>query len=212
MNLLGVLEKKLVLWLPKKNHVKTRDFLLKTIFYLRYPEMREKRESNRRSLILLCFFVALFLFYLSPLNSLPIRRIWGYKIDSVVFNDSINDELLRASIIEIFENKNIEVAHKEIARKKIEAIPISHLRFMYEQSSEKNIPPEIYFPLVYMESRFDSLAVSPKGASGYCQIMPGTFDFYAKKIGLKGGNWWKNNIIVSTEFLSEMNEVYQGKW
>lgn len=50
-----------------------------------------------------------------------------------------------------------------------------------DEAKAKDIPPEFFARLIWKESRFDYQAVSPAGAEGIAQFMPGT----AKLVGLK---------------------------
>jgi hypothetical protein len=49
------------------------------------------------------------------------------------------------------------------------------------EAAKNEIPPEFFARLIWKESRFDHKAVSPVGAEGIAQFMPGT----AKLVGLK---------------------------
>lgn len=57
----------------------------------------------------------------------------------------------------------------------------AQVRSIIEQASIKNgVDPDLMEALAYQESRFNSSAVSPKGAKGLAQLMPGT----AKELGV----------------------------
>ncbi|MEL6268086.1 MAG: transglycosylase SLT domain-containing protein, partial [Pseudomonadota bacterium] len=52
---------------------------------------------------------------------------------------------------------------------------------LIETSDERHgLPPSYFARLIWRESRFDARALSPKGAQGIAQFMPGT----AKMVGL----------------------------
>jgi soluble lytic murein transglycosylase-like protein len=62
--------------------------------------------------------------------------------------------------------------------------------------------------LVYTESGFDSTVTSHVGATGYCGIMPETFNIWSKRLNLKGKTN-KNNVIISTELLRYLNDKFK---
>ena len=47
---------------------------------------------------------------------------------------------------------------------------------MQAQADSRGLPPMVFVRLIWKESRFDPQAVSPKGAQGIAQFMPGTAD------------------------------------
>jgi Transglycosylase SLT domain/SPOR domain len=61
-------------------------------------------------------------------------------------------------------------------------VTVDRICTLIAQEAQKNqIPPEYFARLIWKESRFDHNAVSPVGAEGIAQFMPGT----AKLVGLK---------------------------
>lgn len=49
----------------------------------------------------------------------------------------------------------------------------------------------------YQESRFKDNAVSPVGARGIMQIMPGTFDQISRELSIKGGNPFDSSLGIT---------------
>jgi hypothetical protein len=47
---------------------------------------------------------------------------------------------------------------------------------MQEEADLRGLPPMVFVRLIWKESRFDPQAISPKGAQGIAQFMPGTAD------------------------------------
>lgn len=82
--------------------------------------------------------------------------------------------------------------------------------FLMVSEIEKNkIPPVIFYKVVERESGFRFISnYEGSGAMGYMQIMPGTFNKYYKKMGLKGGHNQINNIKVGTKLLRNL----YNKW
>jgi hypothetical protein len=55
-----------------------------------------------------------------------------------------------------------------------------------EAAKRNGLPEDLVFGIIWVESRFDPEAVSPVGARGLMQLMPGTADYLAELIGWKG--------------------------
>ncbi len=70
------------------------------------------------------------------------------------------------------------------------------------QAKANSIPPEFFARLIWKESRFDHQAVSPVGAEGIAQFMPGT----AKLRGLKDPFNIDEAIPASAKFLAELKQ------
>lgn len=76
------------------------------------------------------------------------------------------------------------------------------LFLMASQADEYKIPYSIYFRLIDVESGYKFISNhGGSGAFGYMQVMPATFNSYAKKLNLKGGHTEKNNIFVGSYIL-----------
>ena len=81
---------------------------------------------------------------------------------------------------------------------------IQHLLLMDRRATELNIPKRLLFRLVFQESKYDSVIVSPKHAYGYMQLMPKTYKLYAKKMSYTGKHTPEINIIIGTKMLSDL--------
>ncbi len=68
------------------------------------------------------------------------------------------------------------------------------------EAKANSIPPELFARLIWKESRFDHQAVSPVGAEGIAQFMPGT----AKLVGLKDPFNIDEAIPASASHLSDL--------
>ena len=87
---------------------------------------------------------------------------------------------------------------------------------MREASSDHNIDFELLQALIAAESGFDASAVSPKGAIGLMQIMPGT----ARRYGVEGDRKMalekkltdpKINIKTGTRYLRDLINMFPGQ-
>lgn len=85
------------------------------------------------------------------------------------------------------------------------------LNLMVEQSNKYNIPYTIYFRLIDMESGFRFVENKSSGALGYMQLMPNTFNYYYKKLELKGGHSKKNNIIIGSYKLHKNYKKWRSR-
>lgn len=74
------------------------------------------------------------------------------------------------------------------------------------EAHRKGIPPEIFLKMIGQESGFDQSAVSPKGASGIGQLMPGT----AKELGVDPSDPYQN-IEGSARYLAQQYAKF-GTW
>ncbi|RWH74324.1 lytic transglycosylase domain-containing protein [Mesorhizobium sp.] len=72
------------------------------------------------------------------------------------------------------------------------------------QAQQNGLPKEFFARLIWKESRFDPNAVSPVGAEGIAQFMPGT----AKMRGLANSFDIEQAIPASAKYLAEMKAGY----
>ena len=63
--------------------------------------------------------------------------------------------------------------------------PLKYKDVILQEASTNNLDPALVASIINAESRFETMAVSSKGAIGLMQIMPKTADFVAQKIGIK---------------------------
>ncbi|MGF1447505.1 MAG: transglycosylase SLT domain-containing protein [Pikeienuella sp.] len=77
-------------------------------------------------------------------------------------------------------------------------------RLIAESAQTYGLPKEFFARLIYQESRFDAKAISPAGAQGIAQFMPGT----AKERGLTDPWDPKQAIPASAHFLADLRAQF----
>jgi len=75
---------------------------------------------------------------------------------------------------------------------------------MQQQAESRGLPPMPFVRLIWRESRFNPNAVSPKGAQGIAQFMPGT----AADRGLDDPFEPKSAIVHSASLLADLNKEF----
>jgi hypothetical protein len=73
--------------------------------------------------------------------------------------------------------------------------------------SRYGVDPYLVFLVIEQESRFHPRAVSPKGARGLMQLMPGT----ARRFGVKNSFDIAENIKGGTQYLRELMDMFGGQ-
>lgn len=86
---------------------------------------------------------------------------------------------------------------------------LSHVLFLIDRAEHYGIPERIAVRLVYRESWFDSVVVSPAGAFGYMQLMPKTWEYLSCKLCLE--NTTINQIEAGLHYLNEQHDRF-GRW
>lgn len=90
-----------------------------------------------------------------------------------------------------------------------------HLKLMTEHAIINKIPLKYFYRLINKESKFNSNALSNKGAKGYMQIIPSTMNMmvnrYNNKKLLKSLNDTEKNIVIGSYFLGYLYKKY-NRW
>jgi soluble lytic murein transglycosylase-like protein len=75
-----------------------------------------------------------------------------------------------------------------------------------EAANTYRLPPSLILSVIRMESNFVPGAVSPKGAMGLMQLMPGT----AADLGVQDPFCARQNIMAGSRYLREMINCFDG--
>ncbi len=91
--------------------------------------------------------------------------------------------------------------------------PVDYESYVMESSQEYRIDPYLIFAMVRVESKFDPMANSPKGARGLLQLMPDTANWIAGKNNKDDFNQEllydpQINIDMGTWYLSNLREEF----
>ena len=73
-----------------------------------------------------------------------------------------------------------------------------------EASARRQLDPDFVNSVIKAESNFKTRAVSPKGAQGLMQLMPGT----AAQLGVSNAFDPKANVEAGTQYLSDLLDLY----
>ena len=79
-------------------------------------------------------------------------------------------------------------------------------RYIIESGTKHGVDPKLVFAVMQQESSFKRNAVSPKGASGYMQLMPDT----ARRFGVTNIFDPKQNIDAGTRYLRFLLDLFKG--
>lgn len=90
-----------------------------------------------------------------------------------------------------------------------------HLKLMTEHAIINKIPLKYFYRLINKESKFNSNALSNKGAKGYMQIIPSTMksmvERYEDKEYLNKLNQIDQNIVIGSYYLNYLYKKY-NRW
>ena len=87
-----------------------------------------------------------------------------------------------------------------------EVDPANAERFVRQYAAHYRVPPELIGALIDIESRWNPLAVSDKGAMGLMQLMPAT----AKRFGAFEPFDVEQNIAAGTRYVTELMWEFHG--
>ncbi|HEU4837148.1 MAG TPA: lytic transglycosylase domain-containing protein [Pyrinomonadaceae bacterium] len=147
--------------------------------------------------------------------------IWIYLVDGAKFRvDQVQEQADGAWYSR--QNVSIFLAKERISRIEYEApdAPAARTKnadwtsgstaidqLIRTNANRFGIDPYLVFLIIEKESRFHTRAVSPKGAMGLMQLMPGT----ARRLGVRKPFDAAENIRGGTQYMRELMDMFGGK-
>jgi hypothetical protein len=149
------------------------------------------------------------------------KPIWIYLVDGAKFRvDQVQEQADGAWYSR--QNVSIFLAKERISRIEYEApnTPAATTKnadwtsgspaidqLIRTHANRVGIDPYLVFLVIEKESRFHTRAVSPKGAMGLMQLMPGT----ARRLGVRKPFDAAENIRGGTQYMKELMDMFGGK-
>lgn len=91
-------------------------------------------------------------------------------------------------------------------RPKPPVVPADLSRLIASVAGQVDIAPELLHAVITVESRYDSRAVSPKGAIGLMQLMPAT----AKRFGVSDPYEVRQNVLAGASYLKWLMALFEN--
>ena len=88
-----------------------------------------------------------------------------------------------------------------------------YIKYTYDSAEKMKISTRMVFRLIFKESSFDNTVVSPRGATGYMQLMPSTRKDYYKNLCIDTLKLDKNeqDIYIGMYYLNDMYTFWHKK-
>lgn len=120
-------------------------------------------------------------------------------------------KMSNSDIFKIYTTITLPKQFNDISGLPIPKTNIQHLQLLKQRAKELGIPERILYRLIFKESTYNSEAISRKGALGYCQLMPKTYEIYKNKLNYSGSHTPEINIIIGTQYLADLYNRF-GTW
>lgn len=156
-----------------------------------------------------------------PTKPAAAKETWIYLVDGAKFRvDEVREETDGAWYSR--QNVSIFLARERISRIEYEtpgtpAVTLKNAdwtsgnatidQLIRTNANRFGIDPYLVFLVIEKESRFHTRAVSPKGAMGLMQLMPGT----ARRLGVRKPFDAAENIRGGTQYMRELMDMFAGK-
>lgn len=178
---------------------------------------KNKKIKTHNIIFLICIisiFITSYLIFTSIINNHN-NKINKLKSENLTLKSKINSELtVKDSLFKILKSNDYlyYVIEKESSIKIPKHVEPEFIRYMYEQAINNNIPINIMFRLVYKESSFRYNAISHMGAYGFMQLMPNTYKWYCKRLGIEEiPHTEEKNIYIGTYMLYELYSYWYNE-
>lgn len=91
-------------------------------------------------------------------------------------------------------------------RLKLPVVPADLARLIADVAEQVDIAPELLHAVIAVESRYNSRALSPKGAIGLMQLMPAT----AKRFGVSDPYAVRQNVLAGASYLKWLMALFEN--
>lgn len=113
--------------------------------------------------------------------------------------------------MKLYGNIPLEVSAKKKNKGKYSQFQLNSDRLPYvehiqEVAQKYNLNPDLVKAIIKVESNYNPNAISPKGAQGLMQLMPGT----AKRFGVNNPFDPQENIVGGVKYLRFLYDLFQG--
>jgi soluble lytic murein transglycosylase-like protein len=160
----------------------------------------------------------------SPQTSLPSQPVWiyligGARVEADSADESTTGVWYRRGSLNIFiERSRIERIEREDLESVAESKSSTKERgwttgsakidsLIKQNGAKHGVDPYLVFCVMEQESHFSSRAVSPKGARGLMQLMPGT----GARFGVRNPFSPAENIAAGTRYLKQLMNQFNGR-
>jgi soluble lytic murein transglycosylase-like protein len=138
-----------------------------------------------------CFFLGL-LFAVCAASNAPLQAESRSTARSVVRADAKTGQLVRRTFVRHPSREAAHALHSDLAR------------IVDEISAQHGVDPHLVRSVIRVESNYNQYAVSPKGAQGLMQLMPGT----AKRFGVANSFDPRENIEGGVRYLKYLHGLF----
>jgi soluble lytic murein transglycosylase-like protein len=131
----------------------------------------------------------------------------------VAENDTNNNPTMKRVKREMYLKNMIQEIENESEILIPDYVDIKYVEYMYDLSKKLELPTRMIFRLIYCESLFIDTISSPKGAYGFMQVMPETYELYSKALCVDtlGLDYNCTNIYIGMNMLKDLYDYWLKK-
>lgn len=145
------------------------------------------RDYNQNKFLTICFCIGYVL--MLAVSAIPAHAEPSSGVKSVVRTDAKTGRLVR----------------RVVAPAKAKAAPATVNTIVKEQAEKHAVDPLLVHSVIQVESGYNPVAVSPKGAQGLMQLIPAT----ARRFGVENAFDAEENIEAGVKYLKYLKDLFQ---